>query len=141
MIECPPLENAQKECSEMDKHGNLILTGWGYAEYVAAAAVALKALGNVLELVGRYAGIAPHQEVGERQAVTHLIDHAGNGFCLAFTIDFRQSVPQLLIAHNTCKDTKKCGKKQQFSGNLKKIVDSFLHKKDCPIHYYYYLCT
>ena len=28
----------------MEKDGNLILTGWGYAEYVASAAVALKAL-------------------------------------------------------------------------------------------------
>ena len=28
----------------MERNGNLILTGWGYAEYVAAAAVALKAL-------------------------------------------------------------------------------------------------
>ena len=44
MIECPPLEDAQKECSNMEKDGNLILTGWGYAEYVASAAVALKAL-------------------------------------------------------------------------------------------------
>ena len=41
MIECLPLENAQKECSKMDKHGNLILTGWGYAEHMASAAVAL----------------------------------------------------------------------------------------------------
>ena len=30
----------------MEKNGNLILTGWGYAEYVASAAVALKALGG-----------------------------------------------------------------------------------------------
>ena len=36
----------------MDKHGNLILTGWGYAEYVAAAAVALKALGGSAEVLG-----------------------------------------------------------------------------------------
>ena len=41
MIECLPLETARKECSKMDKHGNLILTGWGYAEYMASAAVAL----------------------------------------------------------------------------------------------------
>ena len=65
----------------------------GFTEDVLHGLVVLKTLGNVLELVGRYAGIAPHQEVGERQSVTHLIDHAGNGFCLAFTIDFRQSVP------------------------------------------------
>ena len=36
----------------MDKHGNLILTGWGYAEYVAAAAVALKALSGNAEVLG-----------------------------------------------------------------------------------------
>ncbi len=36
----------------MDKHGNLILTGWGHAEYVAAAAVALKALGGSAEVLG-----------------------------------------------------------------------------------------
>ena len=41
MIECLPLENAQKECSKMDKHGNLILTGWGYAGCMASAAEAL----------------------------------------------------------------------------------------------------
>ena len=44
MIECPPLENAQKECSDMERDGNLILTGCDYTEYVGSAAVALKAL-------------------------------------------------------------------------------------------------
>ena len=41
MIECLPLENAQKECAKMDKQGNLNLTGWGYAEYMDSAAGAL----------------------------------------------------------------------------------------------------
>ena len=36
----------------MDKNGNLILTGWGYAEYVASAAVALKALGGRADVYG-----------------------------------------------------------------------------------------
>ena len=36
----------------MEKNGNLILTGWGYAEYVAAAAVALKALGGDADVYG-----------------------------------------------------------------------------------------
>ena len=36
----------------MDKNGNLILTGWGYAEYVASAAVALMALGGKAEVFG-----------------------------------------------------------------------------------------
>ena len=36
----------------MEKNGNLILTGWGYAEYVASAAVALKALGGHADVCG-----------------------------------------------------------------------------------------
>ena len=36
----------------MARSGNLILTGWGYAEYVAAAAVALKALGGDADVKG-----------------------------------------------------------------------------------------
>lgn len=36
----------------MEKNGNLILTGWGYAEYVASAAVALKALGGRADVYG-----------------------------------------------------------------------------------------
>lgn len=36
----------------MEKNGNLVLTGWGYAEYVAAAAVALKALGGRADVKG-----------------------------------------------------------------------------------------
>ena len=44
MIECPPIESSQKECSSMEKEDNLILTGCDYTEYVGSAAVALKAL-------------------------------------------------------------------------------------------------
>ena len=36
----------------MEKNGNLILTGRGYAEYVASAAVALKALGGRADVYG-----------------------------------------------------------------------------------------
>ena len=36
----------------MDKNVNLILTGWGYAEYVASAAAALKALGGRADVCG-----------------------------------------------------------------------------------------
>ena len=36
----------------MQKNGNLILTGWGYAEYVASAAVALKALEGRADVYG-----------------------------------------------------------------------------------------
>ena len=36
----------------MEKCDNLILTGWGYAEYVASAAVALKALNGNAEVLG-----------------------------------------------------------------------------------------
>ena len=36
----------------MDKNENLILTGWGYAEYVASAAVVLKALRGDADVKG-----------------------------------------------------------------------------------------
>ena len=36
----------------MERDGNLILTGWGYAEYVASAAVALKALDGKADVLG-----------------------------------------------------------------------------------------
>ena len=36
----------------MEKCDNLILTGWGYAEYVASAAVALKALNGNADVMG-----------------------------------------------------------------------------------------
>ena len=44
MIKYMSVEGAQKRWGKVEKNGNLILTGWGYAEYVASAAVALKAL-------------------------------------------------------------------------------------------------
>ena len=36
----------------MEKNDSLILTGWGYAEYVASAAVALRALGGRADVFG-----------------------------------------------------------------------------------------
>ena len=36
----------------MEKDGKLILTGWGYAEYVASAAIALKALDGKADVLG-----------------------------------------------------------------------------------------
>ncbi len=38
----------------MDKTGKLILTGWGYAEYVASAAVVLKALRGRADMCEKY---------------------------------------------------------------------------------------
>lgn len=38
----------------MEKTGNMILTGWGYAEYVASAAVALKALRGRADVYEKY---------------------------------------------------------------------------------------
>ena len=46
------VKGAQKELLAVDHNGNLILTGWGYAEYVASAAVALKALGGRADVCG-----------------------------------------------------------------------------------------
>ena len=37
---------------KMDRNSDLILTGWGYAEYVAAAAVAVKALNGRADVMG-----------------------------------------------------------------------------------------
>ena len=51
MIEYPSVET-DKEEKQMEKFDNLILTGWGYAEYVASAAVALKALKGNAEVLG-----------------------------------------------------------------------------------------
>ena len=36
----------------MNKNADLILTGWGYAEYVASAAVALRALDGRADVYG-----------------------------------------------------------------------------------------
>ena len=52
MIRYVPIESNHKDCYKMGKNGNLILTGWGYAEYVASAAVALKALGGRADVYG-----------------------------------------------------------------------------------------
>ena len=46
------VEEMKKDCLEMDKNENLILTGWGYTEYVASAAAALKALGGRADVYG-----------------------------------------------------------------------------------------
>ena len=37
MIKYTPFESTQKDGLVVDSNGNLILTGWGYAEYVASA--------------------------------------------------------------------------------------------------------
>ena len=52
MIKYTPVESNHKDCYKVEKNGNLILTGWGYAEYVASAAVALKALGGRADVYG-----------------------------------------------------------------------------------------
>jgi hypothetical protein len=49
-IKYAPVKSNHKDSYKVEKNGNLILTGWGYAEYVASAAVALKALGGREEL-------------------------------------------------------------------------------------------
>ena len=51
MIEYPSIRTNQEE-RRMGTCDNLILTGWGYAEYVASAAVALKALGGRADVYG-----------------------------------------------------------------------------------------
>ena len=51
MIEYPSIRTNQEE-GRMGTCDNLILTGWGYAEYVASAAVALKALGGRADVCG-----------------------------------------------------------------------------------------
>ena len=52
MIRYVPVESNHEDCHKMERNGNLILTGWGYAEYVASAAVALKALGGRADVYG-----------------------------------------------------------------------------------------
>ena len=51
MIKYPSIGINQEE-GRMGTCDNLILTGWGYAEYVASAAVALKALGGRADVYG-----------------------------------------------------------------------------------------
>ena len=52
MINCASIDDDQEGCYKVEKNGNLILTGWGYAEYVASAAVALKSLGGRADMYG-----------------------------------------------------------------------------------------
>ena len=52
MLKCATEESMRKECSEMNKNADLILTGWGYAEYVVSAAVALRALDGRADVCG-----------------------------------------------------------------------------------------
>ena len=68
MIEYPPVERAQ-EGRKMDRCDSLILTGWGYAEYVASAAVALKALNGEAEVLGVSRRRLPElmEEISERK--------------------------------------------------------------------------
>jgi len=51
VVEYPRL-TANERILTVENDGNLILTGWGYAEYVASAAVALKALGGRADVRG-----------------------------------------------------------------------------------------
>lgn len=68
MIEYPTVENEQEE-RRMEKHTNLILTGWGHAEYVTAAAVALKALKGDADVMGVSRRRLPElmEEIAERK--------------------------------------------------------------------------
>ena len=52
MIKYASIGKTQMEGMDVEKNGNLILTGWGYAEYVASAAVALKALDGRADVYG-----------------------------------------------------------------------------------------
>ena len=52
MINCVSVVNNREACCKMEKGGKLVLTGWGYAEYVASAAAALKALGDSADVYG-----------------------------------------------------------------------------------------
>ena len=68
MIEYPSDEKSEK-AGPMEKHTNLILTGWGHVEYVTAAAVALKALDGNAEVLGVSRRRLPElmEEVAERK--------------------------------------------------------------------------
>ena len=52
MIECSSDESEEGQEVTMNSSDNLILTGWGHAEYVVAAAVALKALNGDADVRG-----------------------------------------------------------------------------------------
>ena len=68
MIEYPSDGKTEKE-GLMEKHTNLILTGWGHAEYVTAAAVALKALKGDADVMGVSRRRLPElmEEIAERK--------------------------------------------------------------------------
>ncbi len=68
MIEYPSVET-NKEVRQMGKCDNLVLTGWGYAEYVASAAAALKALNGKADVLGVSRRRLPElmEEVAERK--------------------------------------------------------------------------
>ena len=68
MIEYPSDGKTEKE-GPMEKHTNLILTGWGHAEYVTAAAVALKALNGDADVMGVSRRRLPElmEEIAERK--------------------------------------------------------------------------
>ena len=52
MVEYAPVEKSERTGAEMNAREDLVLTGWGYPEYVAAAAVALGALDGRAEVKG-----------------------------------------------------------------------------------------
>ena len=68
MIEYPSVET-NNEVRQMGKCDNLVLTGWGYAEYVASAAAALKALNGNADVLGVSRRRLPElmEEVAERK--------------------------------------------------------------------------
>ena len=68
MIEYPSVRT-NKEGRQMGKCDNLVLTGWGYAEYVASAAAALKALDGNADVLGVSRRRLPElmEEVAERK--------------------------------------------------------------------------
>ena len=68
MIEYPSDGETEKE-GPMDRRNNLILTGWGYAEYVASAAAALKALNGDADVMGVSRRRLPElmEEIAERK--------------------------------------------------------------------------
>ena len=52
MVEYAPVEKSERTGAEMNAREDLVLTGWGYPEYVAAAAAALKALKGDADVCG-----------------------------------------------------------------------------------------
>ena len=52
LVEYSSSQTEERQVVAMNGSDNLILTGWGYVEYVAAAAAALKALGGDADVRG-----------------------------------------------------------------------------------------